>query len=136
MELTSPPWFLADGRTSIPSDITDADGTLIRFVYQIGLQPSAGGYDMILTYDAAPATERSHGKINDISVRSNSQVVQAAMMKVGIKDGVIRLSESSAKYAIPMSSVGSLRLVEQRYVFYDVQKRIVGEIAAPYLSAE
>ena len=132
------PALVPCGRSNvgIPSDITDADGTLIRFVYQIGLQPSAGGYDMILTYDAAPATERSHGKINDISVRSNSQVVQAAMMKVGIKDGVIRLSESSAKYAIPIRPVGSLRLVEQRYVFYDVQKRIVGEIAAPYLSAE
>jgi hypothetical protein len=132
----SPPWFMTDGRTSMPSNVKDVDGTLIRFVYQIGLEPSSDGYNMILAYQSAPATERSHGNIRDITVRSNSQVVQSAMMRAGIKDGIVRLSEPSARIITPMKMTANPHLVEQRYVFYDVEKQVVGEIEAPYLSSE
>jgi hypothetical protein len=132
----SPPWFMIDGRMSIPSSEKDVDGTLIRFVYQVGLQPSSAGYDMVLAYDSAPATEKAHGRIQDITVRSNSQVVQSAMMAAGIKDGIIRLSESSARIVTGMKLTANPRLTEQRYIFYDANKQVVGEIAAPYLSSE
>jgi hypothetical protein len=133
---SSPPWFLIDGRMSIPSSEKDIDGTLIRFVYQVGPQPSSDGYDMVLAYDSAPATEKAHGRIQDITVRSNSQVVQSAMMQAGIKDGVIRLSEASAKIITRMKLIANPHLAEQRYIFYDANRQVVGEIVAPYLSSE
>jgi hypothetical protein len=133
---SSPPWVMLDGRTSVPSNEQDVDGTLIRFVYQVGLEPSSDGYDLIFAYNSAPATEQSHGRIQDITVRSNSQVVRSAMMESGIKDGVIRLSEPSAKFVTRMRLSGKPRLAEQHYILFDVEKRPVGEIAAPYLSSE
>ena len=81
---------------------------MIRFVYQMRLQPSAGGYDMILTYDAAPATERHHGKINDA-------------VKFRRKNRVHPIVGEFRQVRHPHIPVGSLRLVEQRYVFYDVK---------------
>jgi hypothetical protein len=133
---TDEPWFLADGRISIPSDSNDVDGTLIRFVYEIGLLPSPSGYNMILAYDAAPVSEKFHGNITDINVLSNSSTVRAAITETGRKEGVVSLRKYADRIEIPMKLQKPYQPTQQRYVFHDIRGQIVGEIEAPFLSID
>jgi hypothetical protein len=130
------PWFVADGRMSVPSNREDVDGTLIRFVYQIGLAPDSGRYNMILAYRAAPASpDGFRGNIKDITIRPSSDSVRRALMSSGAQDGIIRLSEYEGSYEIPMELAPGSSLQEQRYGFYDVSRTLVGQIYAPFLAS-
>ncbi|MCK1290330.1 hypothetical protein [Bradyrhizobium sp. 30] len=136
LEAGKEPWFLADGRISIPSDSKDVDGTLIRFVYEIGLRKAPSGYEMIFSYDAAPVSEKFHGDIAAIKVLSNSPTVRAAIAETGHKEGIINLRKYSDRIEIPMKLKEPFQRSQQRYVFHDVRGEIVGEIEAPFLSID
>jgi hypothetical protein len=133
------PWFTADGRISIPSNLEDVDGTLIRFVYQIGLnQDSSSTYKMFFDYWAAPVSaEKFHGSIEALSVQPSDKNVQFALEKTGRKGGLINLSKYEDHFEIPMSIPSRRFLVQsQQYIFMDSNRKPVGEIYAPFLVPE
>jgi hypothetical protein len=130
------PWFEADGRISVPSNSEDVDGTLIRFVYQIGLIPAAGGYRMLLAYEAAPVSlENFRGKIEAITIRPSVDSVRQGLIKSDHKDGLLSLSKYVDRFEIPMELRRPFSLREQQYGFYDINGKLVGEIDAPFLSS-
>ena len=48
------PSFLVNGRTTFPSNTADAENTLIRFVYEVGLSSDKETYNLVFNYAAAP----------------------------------------------------------------------------------
>jgi len=131
------PWFVADGRISMPSDSKDIKGTLIRFVYQVGMRPAPGGYEMTLSYRAGPVfPETFHGDITGIKLRSSLSLVSDAIRRSGRDggEGAIRLQRYEDVFALPMELPKPFALEEVRYGFFDLNGALVAEIHAPVLT--
>jgi hypothetical protein len=130
------PSFLVGGRISVPSNGEDVEGTLIRFVYQIGLIPDGPDYRMLLAYQAAPVSPEFHGDIRRLTVRPSLAAVRESLMRIGYGDGIIQLDDYEGGFTSPMKLPEQYIIEEQQYGFYDAKGNPVGAIYAPFLSPE
>jgi hypothetical protein len=125
------PNFVVSGRTTFPSNTSDVENTLIRFVYEVGLSPDKGNYNLLFNYAAAPVNPESFkGSIKDISIRPSDGVVSGAWKKAG-RSG--QLEDFKGSFATQMALPKQLKLVQQSYIIYDLKGVAVGEIPAPFL---
>ena len=130
---TDQPWVTLEGRAGIPSDVENIEATMIRFVYQVGIEPAGDGYAIVLKYEAGGVSPEFKGNIADLTIRPGQQIREFALRSSDREP--IHLKEMSDTITIPMRKPKSFVLSTDSYSFLDRSGRLATEIEVPILRA-
>ena len=120
--LAEPPWFVADGRVTFPTNVKIPEASLVSVDYHTGLQPTDGGkdYTVVFSYEAGAVSPKDfQGEIGDISVRATTEIMRKAIMQTGRDDGVIHLKGYKGSFPVSLSLPAKYTIANTTYEFSD-----------------
>ena len=128
------PSFIVGGRASFPTDAKDPEHTLIRFVYDVGVQPEGTRYQALFRFAAAPTSPSTfRGDIKSITLRPTNRELREALMTSGSPDGIIQLGKYEGKFDVSLPIPKNFTLGQQTYSVFDRYGNMVGAISTPLL---